>query len=114
MIFMLTAANNYAKTILHDFNIFSDPAKSAPHRPFFFDASGNLYGTTEYAFFKLTPALGGFRETILWAFNPQTSLNGNTLYAPVIIDSQGHFWGTTLWGGQAGQFTGGIAWELIP
>jgi uncharacterized repeat protein (TIGR03803 family) len=114
MIFKLTAANNYAKTILHDFNIFSDPAKSAPHRPFFFDTSGDLYGTTEYGVYKLTPALGGFRETMLWSFDPQTSANGNTLYAPVIRDSHGHFWGTTLWGGPAGQFTGGIAWELIP
>jgi uncharacterized repeat protein (TIGR03803 family) len=114
-LFKLTAANGYGMTFVHDFNIFTDPAKSAPHRPFFFDATGDLYGTTEYAVYKLTPALGGFSETVLWFFDPQTSPpGGNTLYAPVIMDTQGHFWGTTLWGGQAGQFTGGIAWEVIP
>ena len=114
-IFKLTAANGYAMTFVHDFNIFTDPAKSAPHRPFFFDTSGNLYGTTEYALYKLTPALGGFSETVLWVWDGQTlNGNGNTVYAPAIMDSQGHFWGTTLWGGQAGSLTGGVAWELIP
>ncbi len=30
-VFKLTAANAYAKTILHDFNVLTDPPKEAPH-----------------------------------------------------------------------------------
>ena len=112
-IFELTAANDYAKTILHNFNFFTDPAKETPHRPFV-DASGNLFGTTEYALYQLTQESSGWNETVLWTFDPQQGTGANTVYAPAIMDAQGHFWGTTLWGGQAGATTGGIAWELIP
>jgi hypothetical protein len=113
-VFELTAANGYAKTILHDFNFFTDPAKELPHG-LFFDASGNLFGTTEYALYKLTPGSSGLNDTALWVWD--TSIDpqdGNTVYSPAIVDAQGNFWGTTLWGGQAGELTGGVAWELIP
>lgn len=95
-VFKLTAVNGYAKTILHNFNVHTDAALGTPHRPFF-DASGNLFGTTESALYKLTSESSGWSET-----------------APAVMDAQGNFWGTTLWGGHAGQFTGGVAWELIP
>jgi uncharacterized repeat protein (TIGR03803 family) len=112
-VFELSAANGYAKSILHDFNFLTDPAKEAPHG-LFFDASGNLYGTTEYALYKLTHESSGWSETVLWAFDNSQDQGANTVYQPAIMDAQGHFWGATLWGGPAGQFTGGIAWELIP
>jgi len=112
-VFELTAANGYAKTILHDFNVLTDPAKETPHG-LFFDASGNLYGTTEYALYKLTHESSGWSETVLWAFDNSQDQGANTVYQPAIMDAQGNFWGATLWGGPAGQFTGGVAWELIP
>jgi len=112
-VFELTAANGYAKTILHDFNVLTDPAKETPHG-LFFDASGNLYGTTEYALYKLTHESSGRSETVLWAFDNSQDQGANTVYQPAIMDAQGNFWGATLWGGPAGQFTGGVAWELIP
>ena len=112
-VFELTAANGYAKSILHDFNFLTDPAKEAPHG-LFFDASGNLYGTTEYALYKLTHESSGWSETVLWAFDNSQDQGDNTVYQPAIMDAQGNFWGATLWGGPAGQFTGGVAWEIIP
>jgi uncharacterized repeat protein (TIGR03803 family) len=112
-VFKLTAASGYAKTILHDFSVFTDPAKEAPHT-LLFDASGNLFGTTEYALYKLTPGSSGWTETALWVFDSSQDGGANTVYEPAIMDAQGHFWGATLWGGPAGSTTGGIAWELIP
>jgi len=112
-VFKLTAANGYAKTILHDFNVLTDPAKEAPHT-LLFDANGNLFGTTEYALYKLTPGSNGWSETALWVFDNLQDQGANTVYEPAIMDTQGHFWGATLWGGQAGSTTGGVAWEVIP
>jgi hypothetical protein len=109
----LTAANGYAKTILHDFNVLTDPAKEAPHT-LLFDADGNLFGTTEYALYKLTPGPSGWSETPLWVFGNLQDGGANTVYEPAIMDAQGHFWGATLWGGPAGATTGGVAWEFIP
>jgi uncharacterized repeat protein (TIGR03803 family) len=112
-VFKLTAANAYAKTILHDFNVLTDPAKEAPHT-LIFDANGNLFGTTEYALYKLTPGSTGWSETALWVFGNSQDQGANTVYEPAIVDAQGNFWGATLWGGQAGSLTGGVAWEVIP
>ena len=112
-VFELSAANDYAKTVLHDFNVLTDPAKSTPHT-LIFDANGNLFGTTEYALYKLTHESSGWSETVLWVFDTSQDQGANTVYAPAIMDAQGHFWGTTLWGGQAGPLTGGTAWEIIP
>jgi uncharacterized repeat protein (TIGR03803 family) len=112
-VFELTAANGYAKTTLHDFKFFTDPAKGAPHT-LLFDANGNLFGTTEYALYKLTPGSSGWSETPLWVFGNSQDQGANTVYEPAIMDAKGHFWGATLWGGPAGATTGGVAWELIP
>ena len=38
----------------------------------------------------------------------------NTVDQTAIMDAQGHFWGATLWGGQAGAMTGGVAGKLFP
>jgi uncharacterized repeat protein (TIGR03803 family) len=111
-IFKLTAANGYAKTILHNFTL-TDPAVDIPNTPII-DANGNLYGTTEYALFKLTPGSTGWEETALWNWQVSGVGTGLTLYAPQTVDAEGNFYGTTVWGGQAGFSTGGVAWEVIP
>jgi uncharacterized repeat protein (TIGR03803 family) len=105
VVFKLTAANGYTKTVLHNFNALTDPARSNAHGVFF-DANGTLFGTTEYALYELTPAPTEWTETLLWDFDGEVPV-----YAPAIMDAQGHIWGTTLVGGQA---LGGIAWEFIP
>jgi uncharacterized repeat protein (TIGR03803 family) len=109
-VFKLTAANGYAKTILHDFSL-SDVAVAYPNG-LIFDPSGNLYGTTEYAAFKLTPGETGWSETLIWYWN--NSLDGLQIFAPLTIDAQGNLWGTTTWGGTAGDTRGGVAFEIIP
>jgi uncharacterized repeat protein (TIGR03803 family) len=105
VVFKLTAANGYTKTVLHNFNALTDPARSNAHGVFF-DANGNLFGTTEYALYELTPAPTDWTETLLWDFDGEVPV-----YAPAMMDAQGHIWGTTLVGGLA---NGGIAWEFIP
>lgn len=105
VVFKLTAANGYTKTVLHNFNALTDPARSNAHGVFF-DVNGNLFGTTEYALYELTPAPTDWTETLLWSFDGEVPV-----YAPAIMDAQGHIWGTTLVGGLA---NGGIAWEFIP
>jgi uncharacterized repeat protein (TIGR03803 family) len=100
IVFELTAANGYAKTVLHNFSRLSDPAEDFPNA-ITFDASGNLWGTTEYALFKLTHGTGGsWTETVPWNWN------GFTGFTPVIIDSHGNVWGTVTWGG--------VAFKVVP
>jgi len=109
-VFKLTAANGYAKTILHDFSL-SDPALAYPNA-LIFDGKGDLIGTTEYAAFKLTPGAAGWNETVIWRWD--NALDGLSIFAPVIMDAHGNLWGTTTWGGTAGDTTGGVAFEIIP
>ena len=110
-VFELNAANNYAKTILHNFSL-GDPAETFPNG-LIFDASGNLYGTTEYAVFKLTPGPTGWTETALWS-DLSGQGGGNTMFAPVTMGPDGSLYGTTIWGGEAGSTTGGTAFKLAP
>jgi hypothetical protein len=94
------------------------------------DASGNLYGTTEYGgkgnsgngglaggvVFKLTPnqAHTAWTETVLYAFCPGggTCPDGVAPNAGLIIDAAGNLYGATLGGGNANN--GGVVFELTP
>ena len=108
----LSAANNYAKTTLHNFSL-NDPAKILPNA-LIMDGKGNLYGTTGYALYKLAPGITGWTETVFWNWDSREVQNGLILFAPVLIDSHGNFYGTTTWGGQAGSTTGGVAFKVVP
>jgi uncharacterized repeat protein (TIGR03803 family) len=112
-VFELMAAKGYTKSVLHNFNVLTDPAKSTPHT-LLFDASGNLFGTTEEALYKLTHESSGWTESLIWAFDNSQDQGANTVYAPAVMDSQRNFWGTTLWGGLAGPNNGGTAWKIVP
>jgi uncharacterized repeat protein (TIGR03803 family) len=62
-----------------------------------FDASGNLYGPTEYSIFELTPkAGGGWTENLLHN-------SGST--ADLIFDGAGRLYGTTYMGGSQDEGT---------
>jgi uncharacterized repeat protein (TIGR03803 family) len=109
-VFVLTAAHGFAKTTLHNFDSFTDPAKGFPNA-LVFDASGNLWGTTEYVPFELTPTTSGWNETVFWG----GPLNGDgPIFCPLLLDSKGNLYGVTLWGGQAGSTTGGVAFKITP
>jgi uncharacterized repeat protein (TIGR03803 family) len=111
-VFKLTAAKNYAKTVLHDFSL-RDKASTIP-TSLLFDASGNLWGTTAYGVFKLTPSSTGWAETVLWGIDEFPDSDGTQIYTPILLDEKGNIFGTTLWGGTAGSTTGGVAYKLIP
>jgi uncharacterized repeat protein (TIGR03803 family) len=90
--------------------------------PFFvklvFDASGNMYGTTEaggthgngVAFELMLQPGGGWRERVLHNFGKSQTPDGANPYAGVILDPAGHLYGTTLNGG--GGF--GTVFEIVP
>lgn len=87
-----------------------------PYNDLTWDASGNLYGTTngDGAFglgsvFKLTPGDNGWTLTDLHDFAGGN--DGASPYGSVAVDSQGNVFGTAAVGGTANQ---GVAWEITP
>jgi uncharacterized repeat protein (TIGR03803 family) len=116
--FKLTAADNWKKTILHQFLGLS-AADGANPNTLVFDANGNLYGTTvgggqfnPGTIFRLSSVAGQWKETVLYSFTG--GLDGAYPSAGLTIDPAGHLFGTTLWGGPAGDTIGGVAFEFVP
>ena len=76
-----------------------------PESSLIFDASGNLYGTTELGgayeggtVFELTPGGGcHWREAVLHNFNYQNN-DGSILDASLIFDASGNLYGTAYSG----------------
>jgi uncharacterized repeat protein (TIGR03803 family) len=117
-VFELIAANGFASTLLHSFNL--DGKDGTLPNGVIFDASGNLWGTTEGAgendgngtIFKLTPGAGGWTETVLFTF--QGSVNGTYPNDSLLMDVSGNLYGTTIWGGTLGPTNGGVTFQFIP
>ena len=108
-VFKLDAANNYAHTTLHTFDVSEG---LYPVAPLLIDAAGNLYGTTagngnNYygTVFKLDAA-NNYAHTSLHTFD---GFDGAGPYAGVIADSAGNLYGTTVRGTSAG---GGTIFQL--
>jgi len=111
------AGGAWTETVLHN---FADNGTDGflPVSGLIFDASGNLYGTTNgggaYAFgiaFELTPAAGGsWTETVVHNFDADGT-DGSTPAAGLISDTTGNLYGTTAQGGAHG---GGIVFEITP
>jgi uncharacterized repeat protein (TIGR03803 family) len=96
-----------------------------PSSGLIFDASGNLYGETEYGgggacnsgigdgcgtVFELSPnGNGGWTETVLHSF--QCCTDGNFPASGLIFDQAGNLYGTTFGGGTYNQ---GTVFELTP
>jgi len=108
----------WAEVILHNFNQNGTDGYS-PNASLIFDASGNLYGTTnaggKYSYgtvFELSPKTGGdWAETILHNFNDSGN-GGYDPYAALIFDvASGNLYGTAGHGGEHGA---GTAFELSP
>lgn len=114
-VFELAAANAYAMTILHSFSN-TDPEGGFEEGGLMFDSKGNLWGVSAYGVFELSPGTNGWTETVPWGLNVNhfPSTDGILFRAPVIMDALGNLYGTTLWGGQAGNTTGGVAFKLVP
>jgi uncharacterized repeat protein (TIGR03803 family) len=90
-------------TVLHSFNGNSENDGNEPVGPVVFDSLGNLYGTTFNGgttgwgtVFKLTPAAGGWSESIFFNFNGQEAAWPTS---PLTFDSSGNIYGSTFFGG---------------
>jgi uncharacterized repeat protein (TIGR03803 family) len=104
-------------TLLYGFSSSgNDGQLPSPVNNVIFDHAGNLYGTTQFGgaggngtVYKLTPANGGWTETIVHSFSGGN--DGAVPYTGVIIDQAGNFYGTTAFGGAANS---GTVYEISP
>jgi uncharacterized repeat protein (TIGR03803 family) len=106
----------WTEKILHSF-AGAPRDGSYPSAGIVFDASGNIYGTTEAGgkfgdagtVFELAPAVnGGHKEKLLWNFN---GTDGVQPYDSLILDSAGNLYGTASLGGSSAN---GVAFEVTP
>lgn len=134
-VFELSSANGgWQETVLHSFTgTNGDGANSVA--ALIFDASGNLYGTTQYGgtgsclyqgltpgcgtVFEVSPAGAAWQESVLYAFTSNSVQDGAEPLAPLVFDSLGNLYGTTAGGGNGfarGSAYGGdgTVFELAP
>jgi uncharacterized repeat protein (TIGR03803 family) len=114
----------WTESVLYNFT--GDTDGGQPNGSLIFDAAGNLYGTTSFGgssnctqgcgtVFKLTPASGGWSESVLYTFTG--GADGREPYSRLQFDAAGNLYGTTLLGGNIGTVctTGcGTVFELKP
>jgi len=114
-VFDLTPDGNgsWTETVLHSFDYPSEAG--APTSSLVFDTAGNLYGTAPIGgdhqagdVFELSPASGGWKESIIYDFG-DSSNDGFKPYAGMVIDGAGNLYGTTPEGG-----VNGDVFELSP
>jgi len=112
-------SGGWTETILHTFQGVTVQDGENPNA-LLFDPAGNLFGTTvgggvdnPGTIYKLAPqASGEWTETVLYSFTGGN--DGAYPSVPLIMDKAGRLYGTTLWGGPAGDTTGGVAFEFTP
>lgn len=119
VVFELTphAEATWSETVLYNFQGGNDG--EGPISNLLFDASGDLYGTTQFGggygggygdgtVFKLTSGSGSWQESILYSFG-ENSRDGALPAAGLISDGRGNLYGTT-W--TLGANLGGTAFEF--
>lgn len=112
----------WTESVLHSFEGIGGRSPSWPVGGLVFDASGNLYGTTEFGgncysvggcgvVFELSPGSGEeWSETVVHQFAGPN--DGAVPMASLIIDQSGNLYGTTVYSVLSGQ--GGTVFELTP
>src|SRR5579862_8835887 len=95
----------WTESVLYEFDPASRNDGYRPTGGLTFDASGNIYGTTQLGgmfgagtVFQLTPSQGGWTETVLYNFG-QSPADGGSPNGNLIIDRAGNIVGTTAEGG---------------
>ena len=117
VVFKLTPNSDgtWTESVLYNFAGGTDGAN--PHAGLVFDASGNLYGTTQYGgnysagiVFQLVPNSDGtWTESVLYSFAGGS--DGANPVAGLIFDATGTLYGTTEVGGPSGL---GVVYKLTP
>jgi len=108
-VFELSPGSAWLEQVILSFN-YTDGA--APYGGLVFDASGRLYGTTQYGgayqhgvvFAMTRGSNGSWTEQVLHSFDPSAG-DGWAPYAGLVIDKSGRLYGTTLYGGNNGSGT---------
>jgi uncharacterized repeat protein (TIGR03803 family) len=93
--------------VLYQFTGGTDDAH--PFAEVVFDKAGNLYGTTNFTVYELTPSQGGWTYSLLHSFTGGN--DGEGAAAGLIFDNTGNLYGETCCGGQYGQ---GVVFQLTP
>jgi len=105
------SSGGWTQTVLHSFQQSGDG--EGAFAGVTFDRAGNIYGTTvgggasgQYGLgtiYKLTPAAGGWTESILYSFSGEK--DGGYPYGGLIIDASGNLYGVN---------SSGVVYELSP
>jgi uncharacterized repeat protein (TIGR03803 family) len=107
-VFKLTpSGSGYTETILYSFKGSDQNDGSGPGAGLVIDASGALYGTTEYGgdsagdgtVFKIAANAESYTETVLHRFT--AGKDGSAPLSSLTLDPRGNLYGTTLLGGNA-------------
>jgi uncharacterized repeat protein (TIGR03803 family) len=107
------SSGSWAENTLYSFTGGSDGLPA--YGPLTFDTTGNLYGTANYGgvgygtVFKLTPSLGQWTLTTLYAFTGGAD-GGYPDGSPLAIDGLGNLYGTTHNAGRGY----GVVFEVTP
>lgn len=119
-----SSGGTWTEKVLYNFNA-SGTGGYYPYSGLIFDATGNLYGTTEWGgahnygtVFQLTEgSKGKWKEKVLHSFN-NNGKDGYAPYARLMFDAAWNLYGTTTQGGTSGTGCGGqgcgIVFQLTP
>ena len=109
------SGSGWTETVLYDFPN-RDVNGCVPVGPVIFDASGNLYGTTETCgstnngtVFELSPSGGGWTYTVLYSFGYGVIGGDGGPEGNLAMDAAGNLYGTTY---SSGAYGCGSVWKL--
>ena len=102
---LVNSSGDYTEKVLYNFT-GTDGDGQLPSGGLIFDASGNLYGTTQEGgaygngtVFELVNSLGSYTEKVLYSFMGPSYDDGQTPVPGLLMDASGNLYGTTRLGG---------------
>lgn len=122
-------SGGYQETVIYAFNDTATHNDGVgPRAGLVMDSAGNLYGTTGSGgngcslscgtVFEVSPAAGGWTESILYNFKgPVGATDGWSPFGSLILDGEGNLYGTTSAGGTgncSGSTGCGVVFEVSP
>lgn len=123
VLYKLTPPATFCRTPLCPWNetvIYQFPAGWSPSYRVIFDTAGNMYGATfeggtygEGSVYQLTPANGGWNESVIYSFDFNVGLGAEFPSGPLVFDQAGNLYGTAYIGNEELGCFGGV-WQLQP